>query len=106
MIVSLTETKSFLRVDHDDEDADLLLIIAAAEDAVGQHLNRSLTSWGEHGSPVGSPSIGVPEAVRQAIKMIVGDIYRNRESNIVGTIVAINPTVQLLLGPYRVCMGV
>lgn len=106
MIVTLEEVKTHLRLDHTGDDADLLLYIAAAEDRVANFLNRSLVSWGEHGSPIGSPSIQVPEAVRHAIKMIVGNLYENREECVVGQTININPTTEALLFPYRASLGV
>jgi len=106
MLVSLTEAKSHLRIDHYEADADLLLYIAAAEAHVANFLNRNLDRWGEHGSPSGSPSLPVPEPVRQAIKMIVGDLYENRESATTGATVSVNPTTERLLYPYRLQIGV
>lgn len=44
----------------------------------------------------------VPEPIKAAIKLMVGDMYENREERIVGTIVAELPTVQRLLAPYRI----
>lgn len=106
MIVSLSEIKSHLRVDHSDSDSDLVLYLEAAEAHVANFLNRSLLSWGEHGSPVGSPSVAVPEPVRHAIKMIVGDLYENREAATADVQIHIHPTTELLLFPYRLCLGV
>ena len=106
MIVSLSEIKTHLRIDHSDSDSDLLLYILAAESDVANYLNRSLGSWGPEGSPVGgSPSAAVPEPVRHAVKMIVGDLYENREAGGEATM-HINPTCQRLLFPYRIELGV
>ncbi|HEX6050025.1 MAG TPA: head-tail connector protein [Gemmatimonadaceae bacterium] len=44
----------------------------------------------------------VPAAIRMAMLLVVGDLYANREAQIVGTIVAENPTAKALIGPYRV----
>lgn len=44
----------------------------------------------------------VPKAIVQAMKLLVGDFYENREGQIVGTIVADNPTVKRLLAPHCV----
>jgi uncharacterized phiE125 gp8 family phage protein len=43
----------------------------------------------------------VPASIRSAILLQVGDLYRNREASIVGTIVAANPAALALLGPFR-----
>jgi uncharacterized phiE125 gp8 family phage protein len=42
-----------------------------------------------------------PEAIRHAALLIIGDLYRNREERITGTIVARLRAVDQLLGPYR-----
>lgn len=44
----------------------------------------------------------VPKAITAAMKLLVGDLYENREGQIVGTIAADNPTVKRLLAPYVV----
>lgn len=49
-----------------------------------------------------SPAASVNEAVKAAIKLIVGDLYENREGKIVGMAQSDNPTVMRLLHPYRV----
>lgn len=43
----------------------------------------------------------VPEPIKAAILLMVGDMYENREERIVGATVAELPTVQRLLAPYR-----
>lgn len=42
----------------------------------------------------------VPAPIRAAILLLLGDLYTGRTANIVGTIVAANPTVAALLGPH------
>lgn len=44
---------------------------------------------------------GVPAAIKQAILLMVGDMFENREGQITGTTVADNPTVDRLLFPFR-----
>lgn len=48
----------------------------------------------------------IPTAVVAAIKLLVADMYANAESHITGTIVAENTTVDRLLYPHRVTLGV
>lgn len=55
---------------------------------------------------VGMAAEYVPPALKAAILLIASDLYNNRESAVVGTIVADNPTVARLMFPYRVNLGV
>lgn len=43
----------------------------------------------------------IPPTLLAALMLILGDLYANREGAIVGTSVAINPTVEALLDPWR-----
>jgi hypothetical protein len=47
----------------------------------------------------------VPQAVKQAILLMVGDMYEQSNATIVGTIVARNPATDYLLWPYRRGLG-
>lgn len=70
---------------------------------------RAVTAW-----PVGydvrlefvAGGTLVPPSVLAAIKLIVGDLYENREGQFVGVNCAENKTVKALLDPFRVGMGV
>jgi uncharacterized phiE125 gp8 family phage protein len=48
----------------------------------------------------------VPAALKAAILLILADLYANREAQIVGTIIAANPTLKALLAPYRLTEAV
>lgn len=48
----------------------------------------------------------VPADIKAAILLQLGDLYQNREAQIVGTIVSANATAAALLGPYRVVEAV
>lgn len=54
--------------------------------------------------PVGDPSVStVPPAIKQAILLLIGHWYRNRESVVTGTIATSLPlAVEALLSTYRV----
>lgn len=47
-----------------------------------------------------------PVALKQAILLLIGDMFANSEATITGESVAHNPAVDRLLGPYRVNLGV
>ncbi len=51
----------------------------------------------------GSPTEGeVPAPIKNALLLMIGDAYANRESTVTGTIVAKLPTVEALLMPYQI----
>ena len=47
----------------------------------------------------------VPQAIKQAILLMVGDLYEQSNATIVGTITARNPAIDYLLWPYRRGLG-
>jgi uncharacterized phiE125 gp8 family phage protein len=53
----------------------------------------------------GAAASAVPDRAKTAIKMLVGDMYENRETVLTGTIVAEIPTVKRLLDTLRVPEG-
>ena len=51
----------------------------------------------------GPDSLKIPEGIKQALKLLIGHFYENRESVVVGTVANKVPfTVEALLYPYRV----
>ena len=55
-------------------------------------------------APTSSPEVAaenVPDAVKAAILLIVGELYENRESSITGLMYTKTKTVEMLLAPYR-----
>lgn len=100
-ILSLDEIKAHLRLDGDAEDAHLQLLAEAAVDQASQFLDRSLPWTDSAGQPV-----AVPASIRAALLLIVGDLYENREGQIIGATRADNPAVMRLLTPYRKGMGI
>lgn len=50
----------------------------------------------------GTTAAAVPDGIKAAMKLIVGDLFENRERVITGTIVNVMPTVDALLWPHRV----
>ena len=70
MIVQLNEIKEHLYIFDDSDDCYLLSLIVVAEGAVLKHLNR--LSYDEFEC--------IPEAIKHCIKLIVGNLYANRES--------------------------
>lgn len=95
-VVTLDEAKAHLRVDGTDDDADIALKLAAAEDDVARYLDRPLPWTDADGTPV-----AVPPAVKAAILLVLGDLYANREVSVIDATYAENPTLKRLLSSYR-----
>ena len=95
--LTIAEVKLHLRVDSDAEDSLIQQYMAAAHDQVEQFLGREVP-WDVTSALPG----GVyPAAVRQGELQIIGDLYRNRETNSEpGT------ALYALLFPYRAGLGV
>lgn len=49
-----------------------------------------------------SPSAEIPSSIKQAILLMVAELYAQREISIIGTIIEQIPTIEHLLSPYRV----
>ena len=95
--LTLAEVKLHLRVDSDAEDSLIQQYMAAAHDRVEAFLDR-LVPWGITSA---LPDGVYPAAVKSGELLIIGDLYRNRETNS-------EPGTALyqLLFPYRVGLGV
>ena len=67
-MLTLQETKDFLRLDGDDEDALISSLIITAKELIEEVLRRKLTEFKE-----------VPETVHQAMLIVVGTLYEERQ---------------------------
>lgn len=91
-MLTLTETKLHLRVDHDFEDAGIAAMIDAATAAVSDYL----------GVPIDDLELlAQPAPVRSAALLQVSDLYENRERQTTQVLYR-NDTFERLLNPYRV----
>lgn len=88
--VTLQEAKDHLRVLEDDEDALIQGLIEAAEGHIANYLGDDLPE-------------PMPAPVRAAVLLLVGDLYENRERQVMAGMGRIqeNRTFHLLLSPYR-----
>jgi len=106
---TLDEAKLHLRVDFDDDDTLISLLLLAAIESASNFLARPIP-WpklDDEGVPVvdgaGDPVIEpVPESVNAAIKLELGALYANREPEAPVR----SPAFKALLTPYRTGMGV
>jgi len=90
-MLTLTETKLHLRVDHDGEDVLIEALMAPATAACADFLNM----------PAADLVVAVPAPVKSAALLLVGALYENRESQGERPFHK-NPAFEALLNPYRV----
>lgn len=67
-MITLKETKEFLRIDGNDEDTLISSLIVTAKDLTEDIMRRKLDEFGE-----------VPETVRQAMLILVATLYEERQ---------------------------
>ena len=76
MLVTLDDAKDHLRIDTDDEDMHLELLVNAASDAVLNYLKIDGTIYVDS-----SDNIDPPYAVQAATLLMTGYLYRLRDNN-------------------------
>ena len=90
-MLTLSETKLHLRVDHDAEDTLITALMATATAACANHLNM----------PLDQLTDTVPQPIKSAALLMVGALYNDRESQ-GDRPYNKNPTFEMLLQPYKV----
>lgn len=96
-MIDLALVKQHLKVEHDDEDALIQGYVAAAEAHVEQHCDRQLVA----GEPTGPEQMSLTKDIEQAILLLVGHWYSNREAVVIGTISSAVPLAVERLLWYR-----
>ncbi|PHN56387.1 hypothetical protein AO286_25975 [Pseudomonas syringae] len=79
-MIELSLVKTHLRVDHDEEDVLIQGYVDAALAHVEQHCDRILVE----ADPVLPEQMGFTKDVHQAILLLVGHWYANREAVVIG----------------------
>lgn len=79
-MLDMTTVKMHLRVDGDEEDALIGGYLEAAKAHVEQHCDRQLVD----ADPLEPEQMGLTRDVEQAILLLVGHWYSNREAVVVG----------------------
>lgn len=95
MQITLEQVKQYLNIDleYTDEDTLIITLLNMAEDAVKAYCNRP--DWRfESDNDI---ETGVPPRVKQAVLMLVAELYSNRELNVQSTLKQ-SPVWDLLLG--------
>jgi uncharacterized phage protein (predicted DNA packaging) len=97
-MIDQARVKLHLRVDGDEEDTLIAGYLEAAKSHVAMHCDRELVDT----APIGPEQMGFTPDVEQAVLLIVGHWYANREAVVIGTIsTAIPLAVDRLLWPRK-----
>jgi uncharacterized phage protein (predicted DNA packaging) len=96
-MLDLARVKLHLRLDGDEEDSIVIGYIEAAKAHVAMHCDRALVE----ADPSGPEEMGLTPDVEQAILLLVGHWYANREAVVVGTISSAVPLAVERLLWYR-----
>lgn len=96
-MIDLARVKSHLKVDGDEEDNLITGYFEAAKSHVSMHCDRELVD----ATPVEPDQMGLTPDVEQAILLLVGHWYANREGVALGTISTVVPLAVERLLMYR-----
>lgn len=97
-MIDLARVKLHLKVDGDEEDSLITGYFEAAKSHVAMHCDRELVE----GKPAGPEQMGFTPDVEQAVLLLVGHWYANREAVVTGTIsTAVPLAVDRLLWPRK-----
>ena len=95
MYLTIDDVKKHLYIDHDDDNRYIADLITVAEDAVKTDLN--LNSLSELEDETGM----LPASVIQAMLLLIGTLYANRESVTYGTPHTVPHSYEFLISLYR-----
>lgn len=97
-MIDLARVKLHLKVDGDEEDLLITGYFEAAKSHVAMHCDRELVD----SAPAGPEQMGFTPDVEQAVLLLVGHWYANREAVVTGTIsTAVPLAVDRLLWPRK-----
>lgn len=97
-MIDLARVKLHLKVDGDEEDTLITGYFEAAKSHVAMHCDRELVE----GAPTGPEQMGFTPDVEQAVLLLVGHWYANREAVVTGTTsTAVPLAVDRLLWPRK-----
>ena len=96
-MIDLARLKLHLRVDGDEEDSLIAGYLEAAKAHVAMHCDRELVE----SVPAGPEQMAFTPDVEQAVLLLVGHWYANREAVVIGTISTAVPLAVERLLWYR-----
>lgn len=93
--VTLTDLKTHLRVEVTADDTYLTSLIGVAEVAIGNELGKDLSYYEDE------TTHQIPTPLYQAVMILCGDLYNNRESVAFATPSEVPRSLGYLLAPYK-----
>lgn len=93
--ITLDQAKQHLRVTHDMDDAYIEALIPTAYRLIADEIDRELTE-----DICLTPSGTLSEGLQHAAKLVIGDLYQNREAQQVEQL-HMNHALDRLLNKYR-----
>lgn len=87
-MVTLQEAKNHLRLEIDDDDSAVQLMIEAAAAHVSAYIEPEIAA-------------APPAPIKSAVLLLVADLYQNRERQQGGEQLYKNFTFEMLIQPYR-----
>jgi hypothetical protein len=102
-VLTLAEIKTHLRIEQSDssQNAALESLEAAAVDYATQYIGRSIPWTDDAGVEQ-----DVPQSVKQALLLLIGDYDQQRENSVIGLSYASTKLAENMLHFYRVGMGI
>ncbi|HDZ55377.1 MAG TPA: phage gp6-like head-tail connector protein [Pseudomonas xinjiangensis] len=76
MLITIEAAKAHLQMDHNDADAEITQLATEASLLVLDYLKKPAIEWQDE---AGLP-INVPGPVSVAVKLVLGEIFKNREA--------------------------
>lgn len=96
MYITIDQVKKHLNLNEDflDDDAYLYSLIQVAEQAVEMYIDKPL-------SEISDENGKIPDSLRHAMLLLIGNLYDNRESTITLNINEVPHAFQFLLDLYQ-----
>lgn len=96
MYITLEEAKKHLNINDDftDDDEYILSLINVAENVVQKHIDRELSEFEE-----------LPTPLKQAMLLLIGNYYANRESVAFSSVTALPHAYEYIIALFKNYFG-
>lgn len=98
MYIAVRDVKRHVNVDHDEDNGYLSELIEVAEVALSKLINTDLSDYVTHDAETEQDILEAP--LRHAIRLIVGNLYANREPASYAKANTVAFTLSFLVAPY------